>query len=506
MKQKVLVVLVLVLLLALLAGLNAATYVQKEKVPDSEFNPHRSTYNAGSTGIQAYYSLLAETGRKVTRWQTSLETIASETKNRPSVLFLIGPLRRELSETESTQLMQWVSEGGTLILIDREPSKDLVMSTSQWQMKVRPEVNPEQFTTDASDPKQMTADTPAQKGIQPTFFTKGINGVQPSRFASSITLERSDAINEPTDGTTGYAPGSYKGPETRAAPQSEPYDLKAEPTPSVTPYEFRLFYQIPPPPPPAKATPGEGVGYGVGEDVDEADEDERPSFEAPLIHIGDAKRNLLVEAPFGSGRVVVLSDPYIVSNGGIPLADNAQLGINLATSREGIVAFDEYHHGYGSNNNRFFQYFEGTPVIAIFLQCSLLVGLFLISQSRRFARPVPEPESNRLSKLEYVAAMAELQQRTRAYDLAVENIYADFRRRASAVVGVDNTTASRRELAARISERIGDDPRDIEDLLFKCEDVIHGEPVDGKRTIELIEGIRRLEDRLGLHRSAKKGL
>ena len=117
--------------------------------------------------------------------------------------------------------------------------------------------------------------------------------------------------------------------------------------------------------------------------------------------------------------------------------DNAQLAINVVASREGIIAFDEYHQGYGADSNRFFRFFAGTPVIPVFIQLALLVGLIFFSQSRRFARAVPAPEPSRLSKLEYVSAMAELQQRTKGYDLAIENIYTDFRRRVSRLVGVD---------------------------------------------------------------------
>ncbi|MEP6704932.1 MAG: hypothetical protein ABJB34_09015, partial [Acidobacteriota bacterium] len=115
-------------------------------------------------------------------------------------------------------------------------------------------------------------------------------------------------------------------------------------------------------------------------------------------------------------------------------------------------------------------------------------------------------EPSRLSKLEYVSAMAELQQRTRAYDLAIENIYTDFRRRVAALVGLDNTTASRKEIAHRIAERTQGDAREIEDLMFKCEDVIHGEPIGKKDTVSVVERLRDLEDQLGLKRSARKGL
>jgi len=69
MKQKLGILLVLLLLLLALVGLNAASYVQKEKVPDTEASPNRSTFNDGATGTEAFYTILSETGRKVVRSQ-----------------------------------------------------------------------------------------------------------------------------------------------------------------------------------------------------------------------------------------------------------------------------------------------------------------------------------------------------------------------------------------------------------------------------------------------------
>ncbi|HUR97027.1 MAG TPA: DUF4350 domain-containing protein [Pyrinomonadaceae bacterium] len=478
----------LIFVVLLLVGLNAATYVQKEKVADTEFAPNRSTYNSGSTGTQAFYALLSETGRNVTRWQTSLETLRSEKENRPSVFVIVGPLRREVSADEKTNLMEWVSAGGTLLLIDREPSEELLVTTAQWKMSVLPKVTPDLYVIDASDQKQMTAERSAQKAVQPSSFSKGVNAVQASRLASSIKLERYADSNIPKSGQTSGLSS----------------------TPSPTPYDF---YSSDPPPPPVMRKVDEQSPDGRASDEsgaqDEAPADllrGEPAFQSPVVHFGTAGESLLVEAPFSEGRVIILSDPYIVSNNGINIVDNAQLAINLVTSRGGLIAFDEYHHGYGANNNRFFRYFEGTPVIAIFLQCGLVVALIFFSQSRRFARPIPEAEPSRLSKLEYVSAMAELQQRTGAYDLAIENIYTDFRRRAAFLVGLDNTTASRREIAERIAERTGGSAQDIDDLMFRCEDVIHGEPVRKNDTISIIERIREIEGKLGLKRAARKGL
>ena len=167
MKQRMLIFLGLIFLVILLVGLNAATYVQKEKIPDTEFVPNRSSYNSGTTGTQAFFALLSETGRRVKRWQEPLDTIAASGTDQPSVFVMIGPLRRGLTDVENTKLMEWVSSGGTLLLIDREPSPQLALTTAQWQISVNPTTNADLFSVDSSDTKQLVADTPAHKPSLP---------------------------------------------------------------------------------------------------------------------------------------------------------------------------------------------------------------------------------------------------------------------------------------------------------------------------------------------------
>jgi len=257
-------------------------------------------------------------------------------------------------------------------------------------------------------------------------------------------------------------------------------------------------YNDPPPPPRPSPTGGETKFTVVGTPANVPP----PVAGGPVTHVAAGDKNVVVDVPYGSGRIVLVSDPYIVSNAGIGLVDNSTLALNLVAGGEAI-AFDEYHQGYGTNNNQLARYFQGTPVIAIFLQLAALVALIFFSQSRRFARPLPESEPDRLSKLEYIAAMAELQQRTAAYDLAIENIYHDFRRRVSRLVGADNTTIKRPDLAKLVAERAKMPASEVDELMFKCEDIMHGEPTDRKETVELIKQLRIVEERLGMSRSAR---
>jgi len=494
MRQKLFIFLALIFLIVALIGLNAASYVQQEKVPDSEFNPNRSTYNVGATGTRAFYDLLAETGRNVTRWQEPPSALLSNGKNMPGTFVIIGEIKRKFEDNEIKQLLEWVSAGGKLVIIDRVPNKDLIATTANWNVSVVTDELPF-LGINPSDQKQMTDRVNAGKPTQPTVYTTNINGIQPSRFASSVRIERFSENHSTKNKIvkTTPTPFTYGTPKTSDEEYDEDAPMIAKPTPTIS-----------------KKGTGEGSGIGNGSvtsktppiiTAKEADVPfEVSALTAPVVHLANDKKNLLVDFPFGAGKIVFLTDPYIVSNSGIGLVDNAQLAVNIIASSEGIIAFDEYHQGYGSNNNRLFAYFAGTPVFAIFLQLAILAGLIFYSQSRRFARPLPEDEPNRLSKLEYVAAMAELQQRTKAFDLAIENIYTDFRRRVSRLLGVDNYTIKHKELANMIAERAKLDRSETEDLMFKCEEIIYGEKTNKKEVLGITARLREIEGKLGLKR------
>ena len=483
MRQKFLIFTALIFLVLLLIGLNAASYVQKEKMPDSETNPNRSTFNAGATGTRAFYELLAETGRRVTRWQEPPFALLADGKNKPQTFVIIGQTRREFTELETVELLRWVSEGGRLVIIDREPPTELIKTTANWSISAVTAKAVTFFDVDPSDQKQMTEKTIAAKPLQPTVFTSRVNAVQPSRFASSVSFSRFSSGSSST----------YKG---QSLPASGGIG-------SGNPNLSYYLQQVRPPPPPKAATPKSGTTTTLPsseETLEDVGEFESPALDAPFAHLANNDKTLLVDFPFGSGQIVFLTDPYIVSNGGINLVDNAQLGINIVARGDGLIAFDEFHQGYGREDNRLLGYFAGTPLTAIFLQFAALAGLILFSQSRRFARPLPEDEPNRLSKLEYVAAMAELQQRTRAYDLAIENIYTDFRRRGSRLVGADNFTVSLNELSRLISERAGLNHIETENLMFKCEEIVRGEPTNKREVLYLTSRLREVEEKLGLKR------
>jgi hypothetical protein len=511
MRQKLFIFLGLIFLALVLVGLNVASYVQKEKFPDSESNPNRSTYNTGATGTRAFFDLLNETGRRAVRWQEPPLALLSERKDTPQTFVIAGHLQRDFTDEEREHLLRWVSEGGKLVVIDREPHQKLLSTTAEWLIKVT-QTERVPFGIDPSNHQQMTDKVTAGKPLQPSVYTRNVNAVQPSRFASSVKLEFLGESGERDFKTVSASPSptpKYGGI------QQKPGDFKvATPTPvPVFEDEDEEYEEEQPPPKQVVSGRGSGQGSGIGSPPQAAPKPSSSEIEtkeqnAPVVHFANKDKTLLLDFPYGDGEIVYLTDPYMISNAGISQVDNAQMAINVVASRRGIIAFDEYHHGYGANENRVLAYFTGTPVIPIILQILLLIGVVLFTQSQRFARPLPAAEPNRLSKLEYVSAMAELQQRTRAYDLALENIYSEFRRTMARFVGVDNFQTSRQELARLIAEKANLNAAELDNLMFKCEEIIHGEPTNKKEVLNLASRLREIEERLGLkrQRTGRKGM
>jgi hypothetical protein len=127
----------------------------------------------------------------------------------------------------------------------------------------------------------------------------------------------------------------------------------------------------------------------------------------------------------------------------------------------------------------------------------------LWTRGRRFGRPLPLPQVDRRSSLEFVASMAELQQRARAFDLAIENIYTRMRRVLARHAGLDYNS-SRMEIASRIASRGIIDAQRLETLMRQCEEVINGAPCSWRQSIDLVRRLREVERDLGLRMRSRE--
>ena len=427
MRQRLTIILTVIVILGALVVLNTITYVKKEKPLDTELAPNRSTYHSGPTGTRALYDFLSESGLRVIRWRESPDRLLTSGANIRT-LVVIGSTQVPFSEEHAERVLEWVATGGRLILIDREPPHSLLPKSDDWLINMKGYRFP--FADiDPADPKAMTQTVSAIQPVQPTLFTQNIQAVMPSQFAARVRIT------------------------------------------------------------PTKPSSDDEEDYGTTEDG--------KSSPAPVVHVADEQGPLLVDYPHGAGRIVILSDPYIVANGGIELRDNLQLAVNTITSVDGLIAFDEYHQGRGVTRNALATYFAGTPVIPIAVQIVLLVLLVLWTRGRRFGRALPLAQVDRRSSLEFVVSMAELQERSRAFDLAIENIYSRTRRVLARHAGVDYNSP-RSLIASRVASRSSLDANKLETLMRQCEETINGGAINWRQAIDLVRRLREVERTLGL--------
>ena len=465
MKSRILIFLLFVLMVAVFAALNAASYVRVEEEAETEYAPDRSIENTGGTGTRALFEYLQQRGDDVSRWGRPMSALSGP--DAPESLVMVGPLRREVERAEANAVLRWVASGGRLVVIDRTPDPQLLPPAGRWRVLSEtvefpgPDVLPH-------DAENMTRGVPLLTPAQPTALTRHVREVTRSRFASRLYVYQTNEAPPAAKPPVGIGPRGRVVRQPTPTPEADEdiWDGVSEGAPPPVPYE--------------------------GPDADPA---------APVVHVLDGREGpgaLLVDYAYGRGRVVVLSDPYVVSNAGVNRADNLFLAANVVTGgRKGRVAFDEFHHGYGETRNRLFAYFGGTPILWMFAQGALVALALVWTSGRRFARPLPAPRPDRRSKLEFVSSMAELQHRARAYDLAVENIYQRTRRALARYSGL-TANAAAAQIAERVAARSGRDRARIESLLRECEDAAAGAPLTSRRALALARALRELERDLGI--------
>jgi hypothetical protein len=99
--------------------------------------------------------------------------------------------------------------------------------------------------------------------------------------------------------------------------------------------------------------------------------------------------------------------------------------------------------------------------------------------------------------------MAELQQRARTYDLAIENVYSRIRRVLARYAGVEYNSP-RSEIALRVASRSSLDAQQLETLMRQCEEAINGGPIGERGAIQLVRRLREIEAKLGLRMRSRE--
>ncbi|HEX5082822.1 MAG TPA: DUF4350 domain-containing protein [Blastocatellia bacterium] len=451
---------IIVVIFALIA-MSMAGNIELDRPQENEFAPNRSTYNSGPTGTRALYQLLEESGMPVARWRSRYSQLHAEAPEvKDAILVVIGPFisGQKMSHEETFDLQTWIAAGGQALIISRSPLDqfaDPAISSKSAGIPPSMAATPEEFIDEESD--ELIA--------QPTELTREVRGLAFSQFATRMSFHPpAEAGEAKTQGTpaTGVAEAP---PSPKAIKDAETEDDTEETEDEETVIEVK------------------------------AEEDSAQGLRAPVIHLGDKEGAALADFKYGAGRVIFLSDPFVVANNGVARGGNLTLVMNILRSMgapDRRILFDEFHHGYNTEGNPLVNYFRGTPALWLLLQGAGLSLLIVHTYGRRYARPLPLPQVDRHSPLEFVGSMANLQQAARARELALENIYPRFKAGLCRRLGLSSRASSDEILAAARRRRFPISEIELRQTLSDAEMTLAGESLDDARLLALVSRMRRI--------------
>ncbi len=144
---------------------------------------------------------------------------------------------------------------------------------------------------------------------------------------------------------------------------------------------------------------------------------------------------IMAQKPLGKGRVIVAADPLLVSNQGVPQADNVVFLANAVQAAIGQTArdvvFDEYHHGVG---------FEAVaaaqqnwisalplPLKRAAWAGAVLLLILLYNGNQRFGAAQALPLAIYRPSADYVHSLARWYRRADAADIVADTLLDDLR-------------------------------------------------------------------------------
>ncbi|MCI0388745.1 MAG: DUF4350 domain-containing protein [Acidobacteria bacterium] len=441
-----------IIVIVVIIAISAAGNIEFDRPLENEFAPNRSSYNSGPTGTRALYQLLEESGMPVARWRENYSSLTAEAKD--AMLVIVGPFQfgLKLTEEEAAALHGWVSSGGRALVISRSPIE-------QFGDRVIHSEAPEKFHDWQSPPEQFIYEKSDELIAQPTELTRNVRGLALSDFASRMKFHPPEPAEKAEK-----AESAEKG---EAGESADPDATKDPAQPSVDP----------------------------GATSDKVEEYSTTTLYAPVIHLGDKDGAALADFTYGEGRVIFLSDPFVVANNGIARGANLTLTLNVLRSMGAPnrkIFFDEFHHGYHSESNLLVNYLRGTPAPWLLLQGLGLSLLILYTYGRRFARPMPLPQIDRHSPLEFVGSMANLQQTAQARELALENIYPRFKVKLCRRLGLSSRAPKDQIIVSARRRRLPISEIELRQTLSDAELTLAGEQIDDARLVNLVSRMRRI--------------
>jgi len=175
------------------------------------------------------------------------------------------------------------------------------------------------------------------------------------------------------------------------------------------------------------AEPGEAGGYTdrINRLEVEGKDSLRAGAGVPLWWVEGLPGAVLVQ--HGSGRVLVVADPSLLTHRGLLREDNVLFLYNVVAldAVDGRVYFDEYHHGLRSGGGTwgYLRYHQQQGSV---LQLLLVAVIGIWGVAVRLGPAVPSPREKRADAVAYASAVARIYEQARLRHVLAKFLVRDF--------------------------------------------------------------------------------
>lgn len=214
-----------------------------------------------------------------------------------------------------------------------------------------------------------------------------------------------------------------------------------------------------------------------------------------LVHYADEGRPVVVSYRVGKGEVIWWASATPLTNAGINAAGNLPLLMNsLGDTRDVHILWDEYFHG---SRQTLAGYIAQPPLMFGLLQCFVLLGVVLLTFSRRSLPIHPAQDKTRLSPLEFVQTLGGLYHKASATRAALEVPYVRFRTIITRRLGLKPDIPAD-ALAHSVRDRFGYKDESLPELLQRIETALREDQPGEQAVLHLTQELNQHMNNLKL--------
>ena len=224
------------------------------------------------------------------------------------------------------------------------------------------------------------------------------------------------------------------------------------------------------------------------------------AYSAAYPLYGDADETLVVEYPYGRGRVLWWASATPLTNAGLKEQGNLEFLLACVGDKRTTIFWDEYIHGYRETLGSSIAH---SPAKWLALQL-LLLALAIIATFSRRSGPVCAPVIDvRLSPIEFVQTLGGLYERAGCASVAVDVTYQRFHYWLTRRLGTSSNTPME-QLESAVRERWAVNDGHIVAVMKRCEVARIDPYLHGAEALHLVQELDQYATRIKLYQGSRK--